>query len=580
MQGQLSVSRPTPRETLADWLTVERAAYAGIAVLALGLRLYGLGRVPLGPAEAAQALPAWAASAGQPYDLIGVGPLLFGLQWLLFALFGAGDAVARFWPALAGGLAPLLFYALRDRLTRGGALIGGLLWALSGVAVFTGRLGLGDSLVAPLALALLAAVNIWARRTAAAEETGATSAGTPLRWAAVALGLLLISGPAAYTTLLAGLIAALWWRGALPALWSSLKADRRGVSLAFLVPLVLGATSFFLAPTGLAAAADLLGRWLLGLRPGADAYGTWEILYRLLLSEPLLVGFGIAGLIWALLRRDRFGVWAGMAAGIALLVPLFGRARHPVDLALVVLPLTLLAGPAIARALRPVRLWRDDPEPWLLTTLSLVLLSTAALSLPSAWTPANTAEWRQLYTGIGIVTAVLAVLVWVAYGVFGNWRTVGQAVPVVLLVFGAAWGVGQVVALSFDRGAGREAAALIQTTGAGCGGPGEVGAGSFGAPRRRDAGREGRPDLAGPAGRSAAGGVALVAAGSRPPPRRRGGPAGCCPARHHAGRRSAAAQRSLQRRRVPDPPYLAADRPGRLQRLPALGAVSRGQDRP
>ena len=275
MQGQLSVSRPTPRETLADWLTVERAAYAGIAVLALGLRLYGLGRVPLGPAEAVQALPAWAAAAGQPYDLIGVSPLLFGLQWLLFALFGAGDAVARFWPALVGGLAPLLFYALRDRLTRGGALIGGLLWAISGVAVFTGRLGLGDSLVAPLALALMAAVNIWARQTAAAEETGATSTGTPLRWAAVALGLLLISGPAAYTALLAGLIAAVWWRGALPALWSSVKADRRGVLLAFLVPLVLGATSFFLAPTGLGRRGGFVGQ--VAARAAAGRGRVWDM---------------------------------------------------------------------------------------------------------------------------------------------------------------------------------------------------------------------------------------------------------------------------------------------------------------
>ena len=104
------LDKPTVRsETrLTDWLTVERAAYAGIVVLALGLRLYGLGRVPLGPVEAVQALPAWAAAAGQSYDLAGVGPLLFGLQWLLFALFGAGDAVARFWPALIGGLAPLL----------------------------------------------------------------------------------------------------------------------------------------------------------------------------------------------------------------------------------------------------------------------------------------------------------------------------------------------------------------------------------------------------------------------------------------------------------------------------------------
>ncbi len=52
-------------------------------------------------------------------SLTGVSPLLFGLQRLLFMFFGAGDAAARFWPALFGGLAPLLFYALRDRLTRG-----------------------------------------------------------------------------------------------------------------------------------------------------------------------------------------------------------------------------------------------------------------------------------------------------------------------------------------------------------------------------------------------------------------------------------------------------------------------------
>jgi hypothetical protein len=64
---------------------------------------------------------------------------------------------------------------------------------------------------------------------------------------------------------------------------------------------------------------------------------------------------------------------------------------------------------------------------------------------------------------VGIVTAALAVLVWVVYGVFGNWRTVGQALPIVPLIFGAAWGIGQLVSLSYDRGAGREAAALIQT---------------------------------------------------------------------------------------------------------------------
>ncbi len=152
------------RLRIAEWLTVERAAYAGITMLALGLRLYGLGRSPLGPAEALQALPAWAATAGRSYDLAGVSPLLFTLQRPLFLLFGATDFAARFWPALLGGLAPLLFYVLRDRLTRGGALVAAFLWAISAVAVFTGRLGLSDSLVAPLALGLLAAISVWARR--------------------------------------------------------------------------------------------------------------------------------------------------------------------------------------------------------------------------------------------------------------------------------------------------------------------------------------------------------------------------------------------------------------------------------
>jgi 4-amino-4-deoxy-L-arabinose transferase-like glycosyltransferase len=468
-----SLNKQTARSgiQMAEWLTVERAAYAGITVLALGLRLYGLGRTSLGPAEAAQALPAWAATAGQPYDLAGVSPLLFALQRLLFLLFGASDFAARFWPALLGGLAPLPFYALRDRLSRGGALVAAFLWAISAVAVFTARLGLGDSLVAPLALALLAALSVWARRTgptgkgeaSSPAPTGATTEGSPLLWAAVALGLLLISGPAAYTVLLAGLVAALWWRGALPALWADVKAHRREVIIGLFAPLVLGATCFLLVPAGLAAAGDLVGAWLQGLIPGAGDYSVWDLLSRLLLSEPLLVGFGIAGLIWAWRRRDRFGLWAGMAAGLALLVPLIGRGRHPADLALVVLALTFLAGPAIARVLRVIPSWRDQPDPWLLIALSVALLISAAICLPSAWSPANNAGWRQLYTGVGIATAVLAVLAWVVYGVFGSWRTVAQALPIVPLVFGLAWGVGQLVSLSYDRGAGRQAAALIET---------------------------------------------------------------------------------------------------------------------
>jgi len=457
---------------IADWLTVERAAYAGIAVLALGLRLYGLGQTPLGPAEVAQALPAWAAAGGQPYAagstvlsgaLAGISPLLYSLQRVLFTFFGATDFTARFWPALISGLAPLLFYALRGRLTRGGALAAALMWAISPVAVFAGRQGLGESLVAPLALALLAALATWGHGDAeniAGAPGHRIAPSLRLGLVAAALGLLLISGSGAYTAVLAGLLAAIWWPGSLPALWAQAKAHRREVLIGLLAPLVLGATFLLTVPAGLAAAGDLLAAWLKGWWPVGGDYGAWEVFRRLLISEPWAVGLGIAGLVGALRRKDRFGAWAAMAGAVALLVSLFGRGRNPMDLALVVLALALLGGPVVARVLRAIPSWCDQSDPWLLIALSSALLISALFCLPSAWNLSNTTDWRQLYAAVGIATVTLAALVWIVYGVFGSWRTVAQVLPIVALVFGLAWNVGQVTALSYDRGAWRQAAML------------------------------------------------------------------------------------------------------------------------
>jgi len=469
------------RVALTSWLTTERAAYGAVTVVALVVRLIGLAWRTLGPAEAAQALPAWAAAVGQAYDLTGTSPLLFGLQRLLFTPLGTTDVLARWWPALLGGLAPLLFYALRNRLTRGGALMAALLWAVSPVAVLTGRLGLGYGLVPPLALALMAALN-WATMVAGdrakpgdearsgdqdragdRQDKAGDQRWSPLQVAAVALGLLLVAGSGAYTVVLIGLVAMVWWWDALPVFWDTLKAHRRSVALGVLVPLTLGATFFLMAPTGLAAAADLLGAWLRGLRPGAGDYGAWDIARRLLLSEPLLLGFGIAGLVRALRARERFGTFAAIAAGVALLVPLFGSGRHPADLGLVVLALTLLAGPAVAQALRNAWSWRDELDPWLLVGLSLTLLAAAALSLPSYFDPVNPADWHQLYASVGIVTTFLAVALWLIYGVWGDWRTVARALPVVPLVLGMVWGVSQLTGLNYDRGAWRQAAVLAET---------------------------------------------------------------------------------------------------------------------
>jgi hypothetical protein len=216
----------------------------------------------------------------------------------------------------------------------------------------------------------------------------------------------------------------------------------------------------FLSPSGVAAAVGLAGQWFSGLLPVAGEYSAWDILRRLLISEIFLLGFAVAGLIWSIRNRDRFGGWAGIAAALALLVALIGRDRHPVDLAPVALALTLLAGPAVSRVLGHAWAWRGEVDPWLLVGLNVALLFSAALCLPGAFDMRNGADWRQVYTGVGIGTVLVSVVIWIAYGVYGSWRTVALALPVVPLLLGLLWGLGQTASLSFERGAWRQAAAL------------------------------------------------------------------------------------------------------------------------
>lgn len=452
----ITLNRADHRAALTAWLTLERAAYGLIALLALTARLIGLGWQPLGPAEAAQALPALAAARGQPYDLVGVSPLLFTLQRVLFTGLDANEGLARIWPVLLAGLSVFCFYALRSRLTREGALAAAALWAISPLAVFTARQGVGDGLAPSLALAMLACISLAAERRAPQATPWLTAA-------AAAFGLLLTTGPAAYTFVVIGCAAVVYWRSELAGLWPAVRAARRPMATAGLVALTLGATCFFLSPMGLAAAADLLGTWLVGLAPLAGEYGAWDILRRLLLSEPLTLGCGIAGVILAVRRRDRFGIFVGVGAAIAFLIAVVGQARHPLALGPVVLGLALLGGPAAAVAVQRIAGWRGQADPWFLAALELVLIATAAQCAPGALNSANKADWVQLYTALGIITATLAVLLWLIYGVFGNWRTVAEVLPVVLLTVGSAWGVNQLSGVNYDLGAGRISGVLLMT---------------------------------------------------------------------------------------------------------------------
>ena len=171
------------------------------------------------------------------------------------------------------------------------------------------QVALGDALAPVFALAVLAAMA-WAWDVGPSERI--------LVGGAVALALLLGTGSLAYTALLALAVALLWWPADARRLMAEVRALRRTVVAGFLAALVLGTTFFLITPTGLASAVEHLGRWLGDLAPGAGTYSPWELVRRLLLSEPLLLGFGLAGLIWSIRAGERTGQWAGIAAGVAI----------------------------------------------------------------------------------------------------------------------------------------------------------------------------------------------------------------------------------------------------------------------
>ncbi|OQA45971.1 MAG: hypothetical protein BWY52_01044 [Chloroflexi bacterium ADurb.Bin325] len=291
-------------------------------------------------------------------------------------------------------------------------------------------------------------------------EADGSAGGRAAGWLGIALGLLLISGKDAYTVLLAATAAALWWPEAARRAFAAARRAARGLLTGLAAAALLGATFFFLSPAAFASAVGLAGQWAAGLWSVPGEYSAWEILRRLLISEIFLLGFAAAGLVWSIRNRDRLGQWAALAAGLALLVAVLGRARHPLDLTLVVLALTLLAGPAVSRVLRNAWAWRAETDPWLLVALSLILLFAAAICLPGVFDPRNAADWHAVYAGIGIMAVLVSIVIWVAYGVYGSWRVVARAAPVVPLLVGLLWGVSQTVSLSFEQGAWRQAAAL------------------------------------------------------------------------------------------------------------------------
>jgi predicted membrane-bound mannosyltransferase len=177
IEDQETSAQPSPSLSVPlSWLSLEAVLWLLVGLLALWLCGSRLDAAPLRLPEAENSLLAWRFihDGQRPAADAAYSPALFSGQALFFLLFGAGDAVARLWPALAGlalALTPLL---LRRQLGRVAALATGGLLALSPTAVLLSRTATGDVLAALGSFLLVA--GLW---RAAATRTLINASAEP-----------------------------------------------------------------------------------------------------------------------------------------------------------------------------------------------------------------------------------------------------------------------------------------------------------------------------------------------------------------------------------------------------------------
>ena len=326
----------------------ERVLWTLLVVVALAMRLVSLGGAPLSGAEAREATLAWEAAGGEALAAGDYSPLLLAANTLLFTLFGAGDAVARLWPALFGSALVLTPALLRRHLGRGGALGAGVYLALSPTALVASRQLDGTVVAAAGAMALVGGLSMF-------------SEGQQRHWlwlAAGGLAMALVSGAAGYGLLiplgLAWLVSSEPWADGghawLQGVRTELKTYGRQFLLAFVVAVFALATGLGWNLSGIGAVGGLLIAWIDRFRsPGAP---TASPLTLLVVYELLGFLLGVGGMVWCWYRRNRWGVLMSLWAALAFLLLVLQPGRAPTDLMGVVLGLAMLAGLALDALVR------------------------------------------------------------------------------------------------------------------------------------------------------------------------------------------------------------------------------------
>jgi hypothetical protein len=328
-------------------ITTEQGIYLIAITLALFVRLAYLGTSPLSEPESNLALKTLDFINRVPSDL-GAEPGYAVITGLLFFLFGPENSLARFAPALLGGLMAGLPYFYRASLGRKGALFLAFGLALDpGLIALSRQAGGAMMGISFLLLALTAGL-----------------AGRPIL-AGSLLGLCLISGPVGVLGVFGLGIATLIGRVANfslptpdPVNLEDTTSKWSPTQLALFSlggTLLLAGTLFMVYPSGLGAIAGVIPASISRML-GSTGISIGRQGFALIFYQPLILIFGMVGGVLAWVKRDDLGRFLTIWFIAALLFSAIPPGRQVWHLAWALIPLMVLA----ARALAGEFVWDKD----------------------------------------------------------------------------------------------------------------------------------------------------------------------------------------------------------------------------
>jgi hypothetical protein len=341
----------------------QTALYLSAFLLALVVRVIGLGNPSLTDIEARWALQALGVAQGL-HPALGSQPVYILLTALFFFLYGDGsNFLARLLPAITGSALVFVPYLFRDRLKPRPSLILAFLLALEPGLVAVSRQA--DSPILAVTF-LLFAWGFWERKRS--------------RWAGVFAGLALLSG----TWLWSGFLAlAVTWaiyqiidggQKTNPEDAAPVRRDRSEwlTGLWFAIgTIVLGGSLFFVSPNGLSAWLSAIPEYFQGwTQPSGVPAGL--LLFSLVAYQPLGLILAIIITVRGWFQRSRRVKFLSLWMIVAFLLALFYPGHRVADLAWMLIPLWSLAALELARNL--IILPEERREVLGVVTLSALIL--------------------------------------------------------------------------------------------------------------------------------------------------------------------------------------------------------------